>query len=221
MKRDFLYVVALFAGLISGQAVYAQEPSKLVVDDLGRPYIKVGAGVMACDAFKASGYSGKKPNLGPIFNLGIGHRITESLRSDLDIQYGEVLYKANKGEQRSNMIGVLAVGHYDLVKISQTTTPYVALGAGFSRNHAGTLVDNAGPQRKVYPGKTKTDFAWNVGVGVKFNIDKDYTLDLGYRYSDLGKIKVGDHIDENNRVSRGGSQKIKGHQGLLALLYKF
>lgn len=222
MKRDFLYVLALFACLINGRAVCAQEPSKSSSDDLGGPYIKVGVGVMACEEFKASSYSGKKPNIGPLFNLGVGHRITESLRSDLDIQYGEILYNANKTKQRNNMIGILAVGHYDLVKISKTTTPYIAVGAGFSRNHAGTIINNAGAQRKVYPGKNKTDFAWNVGLGVKFNIDKDYTLDLGYRYSSFGKIKVGDYIADNGTVAaKGGTQKLKGHQGLVALLYKF
>lgn len=206
-------------GLFCSQSVNAAENT--ANNELGGPYIKVGTGMMCFEKFKAkAGYSKKRPRVMALFNLGIGHKITESIRSDLDFNYGEILYKGNKSKQRSNMIGVLATGHYDIISISKSTTPYVSIGAGFARTNAGTLV-NTETTRKVYPGKSATDFVWNVGLGIKFNIDKDYTLDLGYRYAELGEIKVANQVADNGTVSKGASQKMKGHQGLLSLLYKF
>ena len=38
--------------------------------------------------------------------------------------------------------------------------------------------------------KTVTNFAWNIGLGLGYQITNNIALDVGYRFADLGKVKT-------------------------------
>ena len=57
----------------------------------------------------------------------------------------------------------------------------------------------------------KTGFAWNVGLGAMYNISSDFSVDLAYRYRDLGKVKINDT----------DSKKLKSHNVTVGVVYKF
>jgi opacity protein-like surface antigen len=75
---------------------------------------------------------------------------------------------------------------------STRVTPYIGLGLG-----AGTLsgelyyTENGNKLFKTLRNRS-TYFAWNVGFGLGIRLSDIVTLDLGYRYADLGKLKASD-----------------------------
>lgn len=46
----------------------------------------------------------------------------------------------------------------------------------------------------VIDGESSNEFAWNFLVGVAFDLENNFMLDLGYRYVDLGDVESGDVI---------------------------
>jgi len=102
-------------------------------------------------------------------------------------------------------------GYYD-INLHKTIIPYVTAGVGIARNKAGDFVSL---DTITLKGKTNTSFVWNVGAGVKYNLNRNFALDLSYRYIDLGSIKT-DNLDAN---THGGKQKIKGHQAMIYIIY--
>jgi opacity protein-like surface antigen len=150
----------------------------------------------------------------------VERKITKSLGTSLDFYYTEIDYKSPSVKQHSSIAGASAEAYYD-VGTYKTVTPYLAAGAGFARKNTGALVNATNSPRKVYTSTRKTEFTWNVGVGIKFDIDPDYILDLSYRFAHLGNLKVGNAVQDNGSISTGTTQKIQGHQGMLSVLYRF
>ena len=46
------------------------------------------------------------------------------------------------------------------------------------------------PRYTLMPGGTRYDFAWSAAAGLAFAVSESVTLELAYRYSDLGKIET-------------------------------
>ena len=96
-------------------------------------------------------------------------------------------------------------------------TPYVGAGLGMAFNYAGyDFTDNAG--NKFSGDERFTNFAWNVGTGVAFNINEHFAIDAGYRFVSLGYNDV--------KVSSGGNSYNIGNRPynnefMLGLRYGF
>ena len=96
-------------------------------------------------------------------------------------------------------------------------TPYVGAGLGMAFNYAGyDFTDNAG--NKFSGDERFTNFAWNVGTGVAFNINDHFAIDAGYRFVSLGYNDV--------KVSSGGNNYNIGNRPynnefMLGLRYGF
>ena len=72
-------------------------------------------------------------------------------------------------------------------------TPYVGVGAGWAQNKVESVSSKLVGQ--AVSGKTPSsdatdEFAWQVMVGTGITLTKHISLDLGYRYADLGKLKI-------------------------------
>lgn len=123
---------------------------------------------------------------------------------------------------------LMANVYYDF-KNTSDFTPYVSAGIGASFNKLDVTEYQA-----VYATSAndkKTDFAWSVGVGVNYALDKDLDLDLGYRYVDLGKVNAstlvawnGSYDGVTSFVGATASDyeaKLKSHDFSIGLRYKF
>jgi len=89
-----------------------------------------------------------------------------------------------------NNIQTLFVNVYYDINTGTRFTPYVGagMGAGFIRtkgwaNWRGGDITNTGS-------RTETNFAWNIGMGLGYEITKNIALDVGYRFADLGKVQT-------------------------------
>lgn len=180
-------------------------------------YIKLGAGAMYYHKFKYRkwGYAEKRPKIAPIYIIGIGRKINDSVRTDLNFQFANLHYKANYLSQIIKTRSAFVNGYYD-INHHNNIIPYITAGIGIGSNKGGYLKRYGEPTNK---GKDVTNFIWNVGVGAVLKSDKNFGLDLGYRYMHLGHTKTNDSRDDI--FDKGGKQVMRGHQVLGSLTYHF
>ena len=112
---------------------------------------------------------------------------------------------------------------------STSFTPYIGAGIGMAfLNTKGSFMGDDGVDPRVSEStgsKTVTNFAWNVGAGVGYDINENFTIDLGYRFAGLGEAKtkwstVSDGVDTEN-WARAKAEDIYMHQIMLALRVTF
>jgi opacity protein-like surface antigen len=72
-------------------------------------------------------------------------------------------------------------------------TPYVGAGIGLASLSVNGLKDVNVPQQTVYYGADHTsfNFAWALYAGMSYDVTDRVTLDLAYRYVDLGDARTG------------------------------
>ena len=63
-----------------------------------------------------------------------------------------------------------------------------------------------------------TNFAWNVGAGVAYNVNENLAIDAGYRYVDLGYNEVSSTVD--GKKYEVGSRPYN-HEFMLGLRFGF
>jgi len=217
MKNDTLKFVST---CIISTLLYAGTSAASPLENV---YLKAGAGGMIYRKFKETGddndgYVKKAPKTSPVYNIGLGYRFCDSLRADLNLQYAKIKYKASDREivnlrQSFTSIAGFFNGYYD-IKLHDKIIPYLTAGIGVGHNKASDLKEDDILPRKA---KNKTSFIWNVGGGVAYNLNKNYALDIAYRYVDLGTVTTKD-IDI---VCYGGRQSFRAHQLMGSIIYNF
>ena len=81
-------------------------------------------------------------------------------------------------------------------------TPYVMAGAGvaFIRSEVEYRGEFGNRDIHMSDSDNFTNFAWNIGAGVAYNVNENIAVDLGYRYLNLGSVS-----------SSGGYSTFAGH----------
>ena len=213
MKNNYLLCSVFIACASMSSAVNAAS------DQL---YVGASYGVGISDKFHYDdGFAVKKPKDGQVFGLAFGYRFDNNVRTELafnrfdDFKYTDTdTDTGNMGDhyyrQKINSTAVFANIYYDVRKFEQVI-PYANIGIGYSKNKAGNMnvrvVRPEGTQdTNVYQGKSKSQFAWNVGAGISYEVSKKFTLDLiSYKYYNLGKFStkqdgVGDSIKDKLKI---------------------
>ncbi|MBR4927144.1 MAG: porin family protein [Alphaproteobacteria bacterium] len=153
------------------------------------------AGIMACATSASArdmygvlnagyGFGTKNSDDTVILGVGAGYQLDPMFRSDIIVDYrgwNKVDFKSDGKKADVWSIPVL-MNIYGTYPIHDRMGVYAMAGLGMSYNHADSTT-NAKSDDKV-------SFAWNVGAGVEYALNECWTMDLGYRYSDLGKAKV-------------------------------
>lgn len=131
-----------------------------------------------------------------VYSLGFGWRFNSSVRVDLTGAYrggyglddSDQLPSDFRADIKST--NAMLAGYYDMR--FGWTRPYVGAGVGWARNKIGTITNSGGalaPISTERPGGTWSGMAWSVMLGVGIPLWSRLTLDIGYRYVDLGKIE--------------------------------
>jgi len=110
---------------------------------------------------------------------GIGYRFLPSLRADATLDYLS-LGSAQLGAWQFDASSTVAQAnlYWDIATIAGFT-PYVGAGAGF----AITTLD---APAALGPSGNDWRFAWSASAGVSYAFGPDFSLDLSYRYLDMG-----------------------------------
>jgi opacity protein-like surface antigen len=116
----------------------------------------------------------------------------------------------------------MANGYWDFT-VPWPVKPYVGVGLGWASNKVDDVEGNDGGFIFKVPGGTKSDVAWALMAGVSWPINPTLTLDIGYRYSDLGKIET-----DSGNITFGGvpvgtysgaSGKLQAHKLMIGLRF--
>lgn len=196
MKKYLLSTLAVVGLMACATTVSAAEP-------IQGPYV-VGE----------AGYSiGTSSNDdAAILGLGTGYHINEFLRTDMTVSYrgwGKVNFR-EEGAKKADVWSIpVLFNMYASYPIHHMFDVYAMGGIGISWNKTDSI-ENA-------KGRTKTNFAWQVGAGVDYDINECWSLDLGYRFSDLGQARV----KGNESFTGRGKQDMRSHDIKLSARYYF
>ena len=120
-----------------------------------------------------------------IMGVGGGYQLTQWLRSDMILSYrgwGDVDMKSDEGGKNDLWSIPLMINAYATLPVYDGLGVYVMGGLGGSYNKT-----DSGHGAK---GDGNFDFAFNAGAGIEYIFSNCWTVDLGYRYTDLGDAKV-------------------------------
>jgi opacity protein-like surface antigen len=168
----------------------------------------------------------------PLFGLGIGYTVNNWLRFDVTGEYrgaanfhgldvgaipsancrgtapcfADDRYTASKSEWTFMFNGYVDLGTW------WNITPFVGAGVGFSRNTISNFgdvsicVDSSscafGGSDAFGPTASKWNFAWALHAGLAYQLYRNVTLELAYRYIDLGNAQSGNLVafDGTNNI---------------------
>jgi opacity protein-like surface antigen len=170
------------------------------------------------------------------FGVGVGYKFNDYLRTDLVLDY-ETPAKF-RGSLWCQTTPCGGGGYFDSerVKISAWSglvnvyadlgnfhgiIPYIGAGAGASYLKTSSVVssnqNSTGPK---YPsGDGKWNFAWALMAGVEYPISDRLSLDLGYRYLNLGDAQTGYVTDSYGQSTRMDYKDITAHEVRVGLRY--
>ena len=227
----------ILAGVLSSVALVA------LADETNNKdyYVQLNAGASFGQKPKGDFLKG---NLGTssLYGFAVGYKFHEHFRADLSLDYRpgyKNSYNENKKIEDINfdythnikvksLVSMVSF-YYDIATINNFT-PYITSGFGFARNKTNNYVMTANSSESdpanatVYSKGTKTDFAWKVGLGSKYAMNRNFDLDLRYQYADLGKFETGGTSSYNGEAHESAAPlkgKIKSHEVLLGVAYKF
>lgn len=111
--------------------------------------------------------------------------------------------------------------------------PYLSLGVGLAHNRLQSggrftahdrIIEETWFDEWLPLSKSKARFAWSIGTGVAYDFDKNWSVDLAYRFLDAGSVSgamtLYDPVD-NEAIHATGSAKVRYHDILAGLRYTF
>jgi opacity protein-like surface antigen len=192
-----------------------------VVEDFGGWYLRGDIGFSnqrvdrlnnALDANNTSSVQNNSFNTAGIFGLGVGYKVNNWFRADVTGEWrgnsqflgkDSITYPAGFGTDtyhasKSEWV-VLANAYVDL-GTWWCITPFIGAGVGGARVSINNFTDQnlaieGGP---VLPGLafgdnvSKWNLAWALHAGVAYKVTPNFTVELAYRYLDMGDGLTGD-----------------------------
>ncbi len=169
------------------------------------------------DALLNRGASLNDLDRSPVWTLGVGYRFSPLLRADLTVGVRNGL-NLSDGEGNTNSAASTAGRNDVTAKIRSRAAfltgyldggsfmpagwtafnPYVGIGIGRAMNDLSDLRVRNESRANGVPADTTnrtpsgkgTGIAWQLAAGVGIAVTSNLTFDVGYRYVDLGAIKV-------------------------------
>ena len=89
-------------------------------------------------------------------------------------------------------------------------TPYV--GAGIGTSYLKYNINGGEEKKSVY------NLAWQVMAGIGYDINANWTLDAGYRYADLGRIRKHETNEDGFDTTK---LAVRNHEAMLGIRYTF
>lgn len=162
----------------------------------------------------------------PSFTYGAvgGYQLTKYSSVELSLQNRHKFeYISDKKPETQSLStkSVIVSGVYSIP--TGSIEPYISLGAGVAFHKVGDFTDS---KKRVFGGRCISSFAWQVGAGSKIALTNNVSLDIGYRYTDLGMFmtKPRDLGPSNSTLSRSGTPyegNAIQHEINFGVVYKF
>lgn len=195
----------LLAGVASLLSVNAQaEVNQYVSGKVSYDFNKVN--IKASDPSTAELYRTKANK--ELFGTHVAYGVQAGyVRGELELNNSRDIKRNYIGEMdhfRLYKHSVMANAYFDYLTCTPWT-PYVGAGIG----SAYLKADNGSHAKSVY------NLAWQVMAGLTYDINSHWTLDAGYRYADLGRIR------KNSGEGHVAKLTARDHEILLGVRYTF
>ncbi|MBI1202981.1 MAG: outer membrane beta-barrel protein [Rhodopseudomonas sp.] len=212
------------AEIASGRAPYGAIPCYVAprkVEEFSGWYLRGDIGMSNQQAklyhpsFDTSPYTHQDDGFdsAPIFGIGLGYYYNDWLRFDVTGEYrgsasyhgygtypgGSDEYRARKKEWVGLVNGYVDLGTW------YKLTPFVGAGVGFAYNTVDSFLDINTPTGGAYSaqGASKFNFAWALHAGVAYKVTPGFTVQLAYRYLDLGSAETGNGVSYDGSNANG------------------
>jgi len=178
--------------------------------------------------------SGELNHLGSGWNLGVGvgykfpggfrAGVSYNRRAGYDLKGSDPAGTDFDPEVKSN--AVMLNGAFDLPINLGPVKPFVGAGIGRSRNEMKPLKWNdPGCCSGTLTGGKKTDTAWEVTLGADIEVSKGWTLELMYRYMDMGKFVKDSGPDQaglfGTGVTSSATGKLRSNEIIVGFKFPF
>lgn len=195
----------LLAGVASLLSVNAQaEVNQYVSGKVSYDFNKVN--IKASDPTEAELYRTKANK--ELFGTHVAYGVQAGyVRGELELNNSRDIKRNYIGEMdhfRLYKHSVMANAYFDYLTCTPWT-PYVGAGIG----SAYLKADDGSHAKSVY------NLAWQVMAGLTYDINSHWTLDAGYRYADLGRIR------KNSGEGHVAKLTARDHEILLGVRYTF
>lgn len=163
---------------------------------------------------------------------GAGYRFNDYLRADVTIGYrGGYDIDASQSVSGSTFavngdvssLTGMVNAYVDVAKFGMFR-PYVGGGIGVSRNKVSNLSASYLGVTGSVNDHSETSFAWQASAGVGVEVAPNVTVDVGYRYVDLGSMKTGDTVTIGGTSFGGAGSSdgdLRAHELQIGLRYNF
>lgn len=234
----------LFAASTSYSSAYCRHPHRLYFDlGVGKAYdygsshsfligsngnvlgnLQTGNSYSTPFFFVGIGYRWAQDNSPwfPSVNLGLQHRYTSPVNVFGVSQTSLVDPIPTSYNYRLQQESWLLMSKADIYKWKKFM-PYLALGLGASFNRITQLFINSATFANQLGGSTSltSDFSYNVGAGIDYQVKDDFWLTLGYFYDNFGKNKVGTVYTNNAFTPVGRLENANLHSNSVFLSARY
>ena len=127
-----------------------------------------------------------------VWGGGAGYRFNKNLRSDLTVSYRpdtDISATTSAGNIASTQVSALSLmlnGYWDIATF-EGLTPYLGASIGYARLSTSDQTTTGGIA--IETGATSDNLAWSLSAGAAYLVSGNTSVDLNYRYLDLGEFK--------------------------------
>ena len=180
-------------------------------EDLGNT--RVGASALGCGSAGDRGLRGE---------LELASRGKRSFKADLTSVPPSLVYQPDDPAHTSVKNYTMMVNAYYDLGNHGGFVPYVGAGLGGSYNKMSNVYfTGATPYYNEVIGANQLSLAWALMAGVEYKFSQRASIDIGYRYIDMGSVHS-DHGDTgNNWNPRFKVDDLAAHELMLGVRYKF
>ena len=132
-----------------------------------------------------------------IFALGAGYHVNDYMRADVTVGYrpwGKVNFKGSDDKKADMWSMPVLANAYVSYPIMNMFDVYGMAGIGMAFNKTDNI--------RNAKGRSRSNLAWTAGAGIDYAINRCWSLDLGYRFTDLGSARVKGNADYDGRRKR-------------------
>ena len=149
-----------------------------------------------------------KELISPHFAYGVS---AGYVRGELELNFSHPV-KANRDDYKLNLkkYSAMANVYFDYLTCTPWT-PYVGAGLGYAYLKENMHATNG--DKMI--GKSVYNLAWQVMAGIAYDINNRWTIDAGYRYADLGRIR------KNFGDGEVAKTTVRDHEIMLGARYHF
>jgi opacity protein-like surface antigen len=220
IKRTFAISAIALSSLLSLQTMALVNNPSYVSAQAG---VAMPHGKLAHETIESGGIPRKSLRTAAVFDIYVGTKVYTNTYAELEFAYAQHNFRSNYKD--TNFLSTLqdnsfttklrtmtgfANLNYKFQNLSTMVIPYIVAGVGASSNRVHNMSILV-PSHDIFwtsKGKSTIQAAWQVGAGVLVPVAKNVSINLSYKYRDLGRIKTTNVFTDHKGVNDGTAGQV-------------